>query len=71
MARINRTTALFNSGARSLARGLGGVLAIMAIAWSQVASAQGSVRLTAVEVQPMQGQTLQIRLRTDGVAPSR
>ena len=69
MARINRTTALFNSGARSLARGLGGVLAIMAIAWSQVASAQGSVKLTAIEVQPSQGQTLQIRLRTDGVAP--
>ncbi|MGH8135455.1 MAG: hypothetical protein ACRER4_03830, partial [Steroidobacteraceae bacterium] len=69
MARINRTTALFNSGARSLARGLGGVLATVAIAWSQIASAQGSVRLTAVEVQPMQGQTLQIRLRTDGVAP--
>ena len=69
MARINRTTALFNSGARSLARGLGGVLAIMVIAWSQVASAQGSVKLTAIEVQPSQGQTLQIRLRTDGVAP--
>ncbi|MDH4258693.1 MAG: type IV pilus secretin PilQ [Gammaproteobacteria bacterium] len=69
MGRINRTTAIINSGARNLARGLGGVLAILAIAWSQIASAQGSVRLTAVEVQPMQGQTLQIRLRTDGVAP--
>ena len=69
MARINRTTALINSGARSLARGLGGVLATVAIAWSQIALAQGPVRLTAVEVQPMQGQTLQIRLRTDGVAP--
>lgn len=69
MARINRTTALINSGARSLVRGLGGVLATVAIAWSQIALAQGSVRLTAVEVQPMQGQTLQIRLRTDGVAP--
>jgi type IV pilus assembly protein PilQ len=69
MVRINRTTALINSGARSLARGLGGVLATVAIAWSQIALAQGPVRLTAVEVQPMQGQTLQIRLRTDGVAP--
>ena len=69
MARINRTTAFINSGARSLARGLGGVLATVAIAWSQIALAQGPVRLTAVEVQPMQGQTLQIRLRTDGVAP--
>ena len=69
MVRINRTTALINSGARSLARGLGGVLATVAIAWSQIALAQGPVRLTAVEVQPMQGQTLQIKLRTDGVAP--
>ncbi len=69
MARINRTTALISSGARSLARVLGGMLATVAIAWSQIAAAQGPVRLTAVEVQPMQGQTLQIRLRTDGVAP--
>jgi type IV pilus assembly protein PilQ len=69
MVCINRTTALINSKARTLARGLGGVLATVAIAWSQVALAQGPVRLTAVEVQPMQGQTLQIRLRTDGVAP--
>jgi len=69
MVRINRTTALINSEARSFARGLGGVLATVAIAWSQIALAQGPVRLTAVEVQPMQGQTLQIRLRTDGVAP--
>ncbi|MGB5132274.1 MAG: type IV pilus secretin PilQ [Steroidobacteraceae bacterium] len=69
MARNNLTTALFNSGARSLARGLGGALAILAIAWSQFALAQGPVRLTAVEVQPMQGSTLQVRLRTDGVAP--
>jgi type IV pilus assembly protein PilQ len=69
MARINRITALINSGAQSFARGLGGVLAVAAIAWSQIALAQNPVRLTAVEVQPMQGQTLQIRLRTDGVAP--
>ena len=69
MARNNLTTALFNSGARSLARGLGGALAILAIAWSQLALAQGAVRLTAVEVLPMQGSTLQVRLRTDGVAP--
>ncbi|MSQ91697.1 MAG: type IV pilus secretin PilQ [Gammaproteobacteria bacterium] len=69
MVCINRTTALINSKARSFARGLGGVLATVAIAWSQFALAQSPVRLTAVEVQPMQGQTLQIRLRTDGVAP--
>jgi type IV pilus assembly protein PilQ len=69
MARINLKTALINTKARSFARALGGVLATVTIAWSQIALAQGSVRLTAVEVQPMQGQTLQIRLRTDGVAP--
>jgi type IV pilus assembly protein PilQ len=42
---------------------------MLALAWSQFAQAQDAVRLTAVEVQPMQGQTLQVRLRTDGVAP--
>ena len=69
MARINLKTALINTKARGFARALVGVLATVTIAWSQIALAQGSVRLTAVEVQPMQGQTLQIRLRTDGVAP--
>jgi len=69
MVRNNLATAWINSGARSFARGLGGVVAMVAIAWSQLALAQDPVRLTAVEVQPMQGQTLQIRLRTDGVAP--
>ena len=52
-----------------LVRALGGAMALLAIAWSQLALAQGTVRLTAVEVQPMQGSTLQVRLRTDGVAP--
>jgi type IV pilus assembly protein PilQ len=69
MARINLNTASINTKARGFARALVGVLATVTIAWSQIALAQGSVRLTAVEVQPMQGQTLQIRLRTDGVAP--
>ncbi|MEX1993139.1 MAG: AMIN domain-containing protein, partial [Steroidobacteraceae bacterium] len=69
MSGNNRTTVSNMGAARSLARALGGALAIAAIAWSQLALAQGAVRLTAVEVQPMQGSTLQIRLRTDGVAP--
>jgi type IV pilus assembly protein PilQ len=55
----NRTTAWIR----------GGAVALLAIAWAQLAQAQEAVRLTAVEVQPMQGQTLQVRLRTDGVAP--
>ena len=59
MVRNNRTTAWIR----------GGAVALLAIAWAQLAQAQAAVRLTAVEVQPMQGQTLQVRLRTDGVAP--
>ncbi len=67
MAGNNRT---WNMGAaRSFARAIGGALALAVMAWSPLAQAQGAVRLTAVEVQPMQGSTLQIRLRTDGVAP--
>jgi type IV pilus assembly protein PilQ len=59
MARNKRTTTWISVGAT----------AMLALAWSQFAQAQDAVRLTAVEVQPMQGQTLQVRLRTDGVAP--
>jgi type IV pilus assembly protein PilQ len=55
--------------ARSLARAFCGALAIAAFAIPQAAAAQGTVRLTAVEVQPMQGTALQVRLRTDGTAP--
>jgi type IV pilus assembly protein PilQ len=55
--------------ARGFVRWLGGALAVMAIAWSQLALAQNPTRLTAVEVMPMQGNTLQVRLRTDGTAP--
>src|SRR5512134_834249 len=67
---VNNRTTVWNMGkARSLARALGGALALAAMAWTQLALAQGAVRLTAVEVQPMQGSTLQVRLRTDGVAP--
>jgi len=69
MAGNNRTTVWNMNAARDIAQWLGGALAVMAIAWSQLASAQGSARLTAVEVLPMQGSTLQVRLRTDGTAP--
>ncbi len=69
MAGNNRTTVSNMNTARSFVLRLGGALAILAIAWSQLASAQGAARLTAVEVLPMQGSTLQVRLRTDGPAP--
>ncbi|HEY7752463.1 MAG TPA: type IV pilus secretin PilQ [Steroidobacteraceae bacterium] len=55
--------------AQGLARALCGALAFAALAIPQDAAAQGTVRLTAVEVQPMQGTGLQVRLRTDGTAP--
>ncbi|MGQ0428542.1 MAG: type IV pilus secretin PilQ [Gammaproteobacteria bacterium] len=68
MARNNRTTEWNMGKTRSIARAFCGAAAILALAWSQAAAAQ-SARLTAIEVQPMQGTTLQVRLRTDGVAP--
>jgi type IV pilus assembly protein PilQ len=69
MAGNNRTTVWNTDTARGFVRWLGSALAILAIGWSQLALAQGSARLTAVEVLPMQGSTLQVRLRTDGTAP--
>ncbi len=69
MAGNNRTTVSKINEARGFAWLMGGALLILAIAWSQLALAQDAVRLTAVEVLPMQGSTLQIRLRTDGTAP--
>jgi type IV pilus assembly protein PilQ len=69
MAFNNRSTVSFLGKARGAARAVCGALALAALAWSQAGAAQGTVRLTAVEVQPMQGSTLQVRLRTDGVAP--
>jgi type IV pilus assembly protein PilQ len=69
MAGYNRTTVLKINAARGFAWLMGGALLILATAWSQLALAQDAVRLTAIEVQPMQGSTLQIRLRTDGTAP--
>jgi type IV pilus assembly protein PilQ len=65
----NRTMTGHSGGARSRAGAWGGVLATLVIAWSALAQAQDAVRLTAVEVLPMQGQSLQVRLRTDGPAP--
>ncbi len=65
----NRTMAGYGGGARSRARAWGGVLSTLLIAWSAVAQAQDVVRLTSVEVLPMQGQSLQVRLHTDGPAP--
>ena len=69
MAGNNRTTVWNMNTARGFVQWLGGALVILAIAWSQLAQAQGTARLTAVEVLPMQGSTLQVRLRTDGTAP--
>ena len=69
MAGNNRITVWNMDTARGIVQWLGGALAIAAIAWSQLAGAQGTTRLTAVEVLPMQGSTLQVRLRTDGAAP--
>ena len=69
MAGNNRTTVWNTDTARSLLQWLGSAMVILAIAWSQLAQAQGAARLTAVEVLPMQGSTLQVRLRTDGTAP--
>ncbi len=63
MAFNNRTT-VWNMG-----RAAGGALIALVIAWAQPAMAQGTVKLTAVEVQPMEGSVLKVRLRTDGVAP--
>ena len=68
MAGNNRTTVRNTDVARGFVQWLGGALVLAAIAWSQLAQAEGA-RLTAVEVMPMQGSTLQVRLRTDGTAP--
>jgi type IV pilus assembly protein PilQ len=70
MAGNNRNTVWIMDTARGIAQRLCGAMAVLAVAaWSQLAVAQGTARLTAVEVLPMQGSTLQVRLRTDGTAP--
>jgi type IV pilus assembly protein PilQ len=69
MVRNNGTTGWNMDAMRSIARAYGGAVALAALAWAQAAAAQDTVRLTAVEVQPMQGSALEVRLRTDGAAP--
>jgi type IV pilus assembly protein PilQ len=69
MAGNNRTTVWNMNTARGSLQWLGSALVILAIAWSQLAHAEGAARLTSIEVLPMQGSTLQVRLHTDGTAP--
>src|SRR6185295_8308205 len=69
MAGNNRTTVWNMNTARGYLQWLGSAMVILAIAWSQFAHAEGAARLTSVEVLPMQGSTLQVRLHTDGPAP--
>lgn len=64
-----RTLAANGGGVRRFTRAWGGTLAALLVVWAGVAQAQDAVRLTAVEVQPLQGQSLRVRLRTDGTAP--
>src|SRR6187401_635148 len=69
MAGNNRTTVWNMNTARGFLQSLGSAMVILAIAWTQFAHAEGATRLTSVEVLPMQGSTLQVRLHTDGPAP--
>ena len=69
MAGNNRTTVWNMNTARGFLQWLGSAMVILAIAWTQFAHAEGAARLTSVEVLPMQGSTLQVRLHTDGPAP--
>ena len=69
MAGNNRTTVWNMNTARGFLRWLGSAMVILAIAWTQYAHAEGAARLTSVEVLPMQGSTLQVRLHIDGTAP--
>ena len=69
MAGNNRTTVWNMNTARGYLQWLGSAMVILAIAWAQFAHAEGAARLTSVEVLPMQGSTLQVRLHTDGTAP--
>ncbi len=69
MAGNNRTTVWNMNTARGFLQWLGSAMVILAIAWTQYAHAEGAARLTSVEVLPMQGSTLQVRLHIDGTAP--
>jgi type IV pilus assembly protein PilQ len=70
MAGNDRATAS-NKGGRYSLRVLGGLLATLAVAWSGFAQAQSpTTTLTAVEVQAIAGNALQVRLKTSGPAPA-
>ena len=69
MAGNDRAT-VNNDGERLMKRTLGGVIAALVFAWVGLAQAQDpTTTLTAVEVQAMAGNALQVRLRTSGPAP--
>jgi type IV pilus assembly protein PilQ len=66
----NDRTPVSNKGGRFSMRALGGLLATLAVAWGGFAQAQNpATTLTAVEVQPLAGNALQVRLETSGPAP--
>jgi type IV pilus assembly protein PilQ len=70
MAGNDRATAS-NKGGRYSLRVLGGLLATLAVAWGGFAQAQNpATTLTAVEVQSIAGNALQVRLKTSGPAPA-
>jgi type IV pilus assembly protein PilQ len=70
MAGKDRARDMNNGTLRRVTRLLGGAAAALALAWGGLAQAQGpATTLTSVDVQPMQGNVLQVRLRTSGPAP--
>jgi type IV pilus assembly protein PilQ len=69
MAGNDRAT-VSNGGGRLTLRTLGGLAATLALAWAGAAQAQGpTTTLTAVDVQSLAGNALQVRLETSGPAP--
>ena len=69
MAGKDRAT-VSNGGGRLTLRTLGGLVATLALAWAGAAQAQGpTTTLTAVDVQSLAGNALQVRLETSGPAP--
>ena len=69
MAGNDRAT-VSNGGGRLTLRALGGLAATLALAWAGAAQAQApTTTLTAVDVQSLAGNALQVRLQTSGPAP--
>jgi type IV pilus assembly protein PilQ len=67
----NDVATVNNDGERLMKRTLGGMIAALALAWVGLAQAQDpATTLTAIDVQPMAGNSLQVRLRTNGPAPA-